>query len=234
MFLIDNLLMAPGKAVMFLLEEVAKKAQEEFLDDDSVKQELQEIYAMLEAGKISEKDFEAREYRLVERLQQIAMTKLQEHAAGLQLPAIDVAASMPALDVIPALDVTPDPPAAFGTPPHVDVPLPVLELPAPQIVAPPAPVVHAAPPTPATGTLTMGQVVECATRGLAMLKLKVSAITSVARDESGWKVTAELVERRGVPDTSDLLGVYELRLDDAGNVLRYERTRMRRRCDLNR
>ena len=41
-----------------------------------------------------------------------------------------------------------------------------------------------------------------------------------------------MLERRSVPDTSDLLGVYELQLDHAGNLLRYERTHMRRRCDL--
>jgi hypothetical protein len=62
--------------------------------------------------------------------------------------------------------------------------------------------------------------------------LRVSVITSVAPDEGGWRVTAELVERRGIPDTNDLIGVYELRLDAAGEVLRYERTRLRRRGDL--
>jgi len=47
-------------------------------------------------------------------------------------------------------------------------------------------------------------------------------------------VTAELVERKSVPDTSDLLGIYEVRMDEAGNILCYERTRMRRRSDLGR
>ena len=80
----------------------------------------------------------------------------------------------------------------------------------------------------------MGQVIDSAMRGLSVLKMKVSAVTSVSRASDGWNVTAELLERKGVPDTSDLLGVYELRLDEAGNIMRYERTRMRRRCDLNR
>ena len=31
---------------------------------------------------------------------------------------------------------------------------------------------------------------------------------------------------------NDVLGLYELQLDQAGNVLTYERTHMRRRCDL--
>ncbi len=82
MFLLDTLLLAPGKAAFFLLEELAKKAQEEFLNDDVVKQELQEIYALLEAGRISETDFEAREIRLVERLEQIAMAKQLQDGWG--------------------------------------------------------------------------------------------------------------------------------------------------------
>jgi len=85
-----------------------------------------------------------------------------------------------------------------------------------------------APPLP------MNVVIESALRALSMLKLKVSSVISVARVEDGWRVAAELVERAGVPDTSDVLGIYELRLDSAANVLAYERTRMRRRCDLGR
>lgn len=82
--------------------------------------------------------------------------------------------------------------------------------------------------------VSMSVAVENAVRALSMLKLKVSSVISVARVEDGWRVAIELVERAGVPDTSDVLGVYELRLDHAANVLGYERTHMRRRCDLNR
>jgi hypothetical protein len=87
---------------------------------------------------------------------------------------------------------------------------------------------------PVVGQMTMSQVIDSVFRSLAAMKLKVSSVTSVSRDESGWRVTAEVVERRAVPDSGDLLGVYDLRLDDAGGILRYERTRMRRRSDLGR
>jgi hypothetical protein len=80
----------------------------------------------------------------------------------------------------------------------------------------------------------MRQVIEAAVAGLSILRLRVSSVISVNRDGEGWRVEVEVVERRSVPDTSDLLGVYELQLDAAGNILRYERTRMRRRCDLTR
>jgi hypothetical protein len=41
-----------------------------------------------------------------------------------------------------------------------------------------------------------------------------------------------LVERAAVPDTGDLLGIYEVQLNQTGDVTRYERTRVRRRNDL--
>lgn len=80
----------------------------------------------------------------------------------------------------------------------------------------------------------MPDVVESAIRSLALTKLKLSSVTSVAKAEDGWRVGIELVERAAVPDTSDLLGVYEVRLDDTATVTRYERTRVRRRNDLSR
>jgi hypothetical protein len=83
-------------------------------------------------------------------------------------------------------------------------------------------------------TLSMAEIIESATRTLSILKLKLSAVIAVTKNDDGWRVTAELVERAGVPDTSDVLGVYELQLDGRGNVLNYERTRLRRRCDLGR
>jgi hypothetical protein len=128
----------------------------------------------------------------------------------------------------------PQPLVAAPLAPIVAAPSPV---PAPPVAASNSPLAAAAisserPAVPVTGSLTISQVIECTMRGLSMLKLRVSALTSAARDEEGWRVTAEVIERKSVPDTSDLLGVYELRLDEAGNLLRYERIRMRRRCDL--
>src|SRR5215471_16128314 len=92
MFLIDDLIMAPGKAVFFLFESLAKKAREEWLDEAPIRQELQELYVLLETGKISEKQFEARECLLVERLEQIATFK-SESANMVEGESIDVGSS---------------------------------------------------------------------------------------------------------------------------------------------
>ena len=86
-------------------------------------------------------------------------------------------------------------------------------------------------PQPAS-PLTMGQIVDSALRAVAAMKMSVSSVTSAVPDQDGWNVSVELVERRGIPSTNDMLGLYELRVDRAGNVVRYMRTRMRRRCDV--
>ena len=82
MFLIDDLLSAPGKAVLFIFQELARKGLEELLDDESVKRELQEIYNLLSSGKISEAEFEGRENRLLERLEQIAKLKFPSESGA--------------------------------------------------------------------------------------------------------------------------------------------------------
>lgn len=71
MFLVDDLLLLPGRGLLFVCKEIAKRAQEELLDDDSVRQELRETYMLLETGRISEQEFDRRERKLVRRLEAI-------------------------------------------------------------------------------------------------------------------------------------------------------------------
>lgn len=80
--------------------------------------------------------------------------------------------------------------------------------------------------------LEISEAMYRATQGLAALKLKLSGVSAVSKTDSGWKVIVELVERAAVPDTMDLLGVYEVQLDQTGELTGYERVRIRRRCDL--
>src|SRR5437870_5771246 len=101
MFLIDDLLNAPGKAILFVFQELARKAQEELLDDESVKRELQEIYNLLSSGKISEAEFEGRENGLLERLEQIAKLKFQSK------PGADATAPHPVPVIESQFDIAP-------------------------------------------------------------------------------------------------------------------------------
>src|SRR5713101_318131 len=70
-FLLDDLLLAPIKGVVFIAEKIKEQAEGEFLNEEGVRQELRELYMLLEAGKISEEEFTQREEQLVERLEEI-------------------------------------------------------------------------------------------------------------------------------------------------------------------
>jgi len=51
------------------------------------------------------------------------------------------------------------------------------------------------------------------------------------KDEKGWHVFVEMIEKHSIPDGMDILGTYEVRVDQNGNIIRYERTDLRKRID---
>lgn len=65
-----------------------------------------------------------------------------------------------------------------------------------------------------------------------ILGYPLDGVTSITHDEEDWRVAVEVVERKSVPDTQDILGRYEIRLDDALTVTGYERTHRYRRDDM--
>lgn len=54
--------------------------------------------------------------------------------------------------------------------------------------------------------------------------LPIDTVSGVKYSEGQWHVTLDLIEMRTVPNNRDVLAVYALVLDDAGNLLSYERT----------
>ncbi len=66
-----GLVTAPFRGLLWVFEEIADRAEKELYDEDAVKTELMEIYRKLEAGSLTEDDFNRREAELVERLQRI-------------------------------------------------------------------------------------------------------------------------------------------------------------------
>ncbi|KAB1924659.1 gas vesicle protein [Micromonospora noduli] len=52
-----------------------------------------------------------------------------------------------------------------------------------------------------------------------------SVTTSLEATEDGWLVGVEVVEARRIPNSIDLLGLYEVELDVEGNLLGYRRLR---------
>jgi len=74
------------------------------------------------------------------------------------------------------------------------------------------------------------EVGELALKELTKLtKLEPSGVKGASKDEEGWHVTVEMIEKKSIPDGMDLLALYEATLDDEGNVLKFERGRIRKR-----
>lgn len=54
----------------------------------------------------------------------------------------------------------------------------------------------------------------------------VSSVLGVQRDgDDGWEVTLELVELARVPETTNIMGCYRVKLDGDGDVVEYNRVR---------
>jgi hypothetical protein len=62
-------------------------------------------------------------------------------------------------------------------------------------------------------------------------KIQVDSVIALSQKEDCWLVTVEGLERSAIPDTMDLLGRYEIRLDNDGNLLGFERKKLRKRGD---
>jgi gas vesicle protein GvpO len=56
-----------------------------------------------------------------------------------------------------------------------------------------------------------------------LLGREPEAVSGIERRNGHWSVTLEVVELRRIPDSTDVLGSYELVLDDDGNVARMAR-----------
>lgn len=64
-----------------------------------------------------------------------------------------------------------------------------------------------------------------------MLGKKAEGVVGIRKDGRTWKVLVDVLERRAVPDTQDLLGRYELTLSEGGEPLGQEQVLVRRRAD---
>ncbi len=72
MFLIDDLILAPGSFLIWVMRKVHEAAAEE-LEHDAVRitAELSELHRKLESGAISEAQFDAREKEMLDHLDRI-------------------------------------------------------------------------------------------------------------------------------------------------------------------
>jgi len=56
-------------------------------------------------------------------------------------------------------------------------------------------------------------------------------VIGVEESDGEWKVTVETVERKAVPNTQDLLGRYEIRLNKNGELISWKQKMVRKRAD---
>jgi len=78
----------------------------------------------------------------------------------------------------------------------------------------------------------IGEVIEKARADLHKLtSLEIGSTVAAKRDEDGWAVSMEVIEKHSLPDGMDILAAYETKLDPDGNMLEFKRIKLRKRID---
>ena len=81
MLIIDNVLLFPVRSIIWIFRELHNAAQQELANEaEAIIAELSELYMMLETGRITEVEFDAREKELLDRLDEIheRKTRIEE------------------------------------------------------------------------------------------------------------------------------------------------------------
>jgi hypothetical protein len=66
----------------------------------------------------------------------------------------------------------------------------------------------------------------------SILNKKPESIAGVIKEGEEWKVLVEVLDRKAVPDTQDILNTYELKLSSDLDFTGYKRVGMRHRGDM--
>jgi Gas vesicle protein G len=78
MFLVDDLVVAPARFVLWIVRQVHEAAKEELGGEKQrLTAELGQLHAMLESGRLSEEEFDQRELIVLDRLDAV-----EEQLAG--------------------------------------------------------------------------------------------------------------------------------------------------------
>lgn len=65
-----------------------------------------------------------------------------------------------------------------------------------------------------------------------LIKKKAEGVVGMSKEGENWNIQLEVLERKAVPDTQDILGMYEMKLDTDLNVTEYRRVGLRRRGEM--
>ena len=75
MFLIDDILLAPIKGIIFLAEKINEVVEKETSDEGSIKERLMELQLKFEMDEISEVEYDQKEDDLLKLLENIREEK---------------------------------------------------------------------------------------------------------------------------------------------------------------
>ncbi|HCU91470.1 MAG TPA: hypothetical protein DHU96_01385 [Actinobacteria bacterium] len=77
------------------------------------------------------------------------------------------------------------------------------------------------------------QLTEVTERAKAQLSaatnLEPLVVSGADKDGTGWRLMVEMVELQRIPEAQDVIGAYEVRLNNQGELLNWRRTGLRRR-----
>lgn len=59
--------------------------------------------------------------------------------------------------------------------------------------------------------------------------LKPITVTGTFKDEQGWHIEMDMLEMSRIPPATDVLGNYDVLVDEDGNMVKFERKRTRLR-----
>jgi hypothetical protein len=59
--------------------------------------------------------------------------------------------------------------------------------------------------------------------------LKPITVTGTFKDEQGWHIEMDMLEMSRIPPATDVLGDYDVLVDEDGNMVKFERKRTRLR-----
>ena len=65
----------------------------------------------------------------------------------------------------------------------------------------------------------------------AATNLEPLVVSGADHEAQGWRLTVEMVELQRIPEAQDVIGAYEVRLNDDGELMEWRRTGLRRRDD---
>jgi len=80
--------------------------------------------------------------------------------------------------------------------------------------------------------MTVPKLIELAREQLAeVIGLKLSSTLGASKDDQGWHISVEMIEKKSIPDGMDILATYEARVNDQGELLEFSRKKLRKRID---